>query len=791
MKRLLIVAILLFWVFIEHPTSSAEPQSSSGQQHELQLWYPSPANVWTEALPIGNGRMGAMIFGGTEHARIQFNEDTLWTGGPHNYAHEGAADHLETIRSLLFSGKQDEAEQLASRHFMSVPLRQMSYQPFGNIVLNFPGHDQPTDYRRSLDLESAVAKTTYRVDGVTYTREYFASYPDRAIVVTVSCDDPGGLNFSAALSSPQDEVKIRKQNDRTLELTGRVHDKQLRSGKAIQSHMTLAAHLSVLQTDGEVVATPESITVANATQATLVLTAATNLLAFDDLSGNPLQRSAQDLERVTEVSYPELKERHIEDYQNLFKRVTLDLGSAGRNDLPTDERVLKHQEKVDPGLEALLFQYGRYLMIASSRPGCQPANLQGLWNDQLQPSWDSKYTVNINAEMNYWPAEACNLSECADPLFAALEEIAESGAKTAKTHYNAPGWVLHHNFDIWRGTAPINASNHGIWPAGGAWLCQHLWWHYQYSQDQDFLGNVAYPLMKGASEFFVDYLVEYSLKGESWLISGPSNSPEQGGLVMGPTMDHQIIRCLFNNTAEAARILSVDPDFRDRLLEMSQQIAPNQIGKHGQLQEWLEDIDDPMNRHRHVSHLWGVFPGSEIGADTPELFEAAKRSLEFRGDGGTGWSLAWKINLWSRLKDGDRAYKLLHNLLRLTNSPRTDYRGGGVYPNLFDAHPPFQIDGNFGATNGICQMLLQSHRKTEAGHWIVDLLPALPKSWPEGRATGLRARGGIELDFAWKNSKVTSITISSKVGAECQIHTGGKQIDVQIAPGDSVQLNEF
>ncbi|TWU27700.1 glycoside hydrolase family 95 protein [Bythopirellula polymerisocia] len=787
LAALLTLCVAFSWV---PPAKSAEGISTiTSNESRLELWYSAPAKQWTEALPLGNGRMGAMVFGGTAQARYQFNEDTLWTGGPHSYAHPGAAEYLPRIRSLLFEGKQREAERLATDHFMSVPMRQMAYQPFGDLVLEFTGHDAFEDCRRSLNLDTAIASTKYRVNGIQYKRESFASYPDRAIVIHVNCDSPQGLAFTARMSSPQTDVSLAPAGDRTVVMTGRVRDTELNRVGTIASRMRFASHLQVLHTDGNTSISDGVLRVTDASSATMVLTGATSFVDFQDISADPVSRSQQDLEQIHHKSYEELRADHLDDYQRLFRRVTLDLGPSPNVDLPTDQRVLRYAEHPDPELESLFFQYGRYLMIASSRPGCQPANLQGLWNDQLSPPWDSKYTVNINTEMNYWLSETCNLPECSEPLFQAISELSQSGGETARVHYDAPGWVLHHNFDLWRGTAPINAANHGIWPTGGAWLCQHLWWHYLYSGDEEFLRKKAYPIMESASEFFADYLVEDPRENQNWLISGPSNSPEQGGLVMGPTMDHQIIRELFASTIEAAEILEVDENLRMELSSRVARIAPNQIGQHGQLQEWLEDIDDPSNDHRHVSHLWGLFPGEEITPDTPKLFGAAEKSLNFRGDEGTGWSRAWKINFWARLRDGDRAHRVLHGLLRLTDSPLTDYKGGGVYSNLFDAHPPFQIDGNFGATNGICQMLLQSHRRTGDGLWLVEVLPALPSAWPTGAFTGLRARGGFEVDIAWKDGKLETASISSSKGGSCILSCGSQQTTVSLAPGETKTLD--
>lgn len=790
MRHLLKVLSVLFSVFVLVSSVQANDYGvpTGTDRSKLRLWYDTPATQWTAALPLGNGRMGVMVFGDAKRARYQFNEDSLWSGGPRSYAHPGAAEYLPQIRSLLFAGKQHEAEQLANEHFMSIPLRQMSYQPFGDILLDFAGRDKPEEYRRWLDLDTAIAISQYRIDGVTFTREIFASFSDQALVIHLTCDKPAGMTFTATLSSPQTDIQVSALDPDTLLMTGRVRDAEIKLVGVVESKMQLAANLHILHTDGRISAEDGVVRVEDASNATLVLTAATNYVDYQDLSADPVSRSKEDLHHLLGRTYEELRAAHVADHQQLFSRVSLDLGDLPEEDLPTDQRVLRHGQRPDPALEALLFQYGRYLMIASSRPGSQPANLQGVWNDQLRPPWESKYTVNINTEMNYWLTEPCNLSECNEPLFRALAEVAQSGQKTAQAHYDARGWVLHHNFDLWRGTAPINASDHGIWPSGGAWLCQHLWWHYLYSGDEEFLRETAYPLMKGASEFFADYLVEDPRSVQKWLVSGPSNSPEQGGLVMGPTMDHQIIRELFSNTIEAAEQLEVDQDFRDELSMLQQRIAPNQIGQYGQLQEWLEDKDNPDNKHRHVSHLWGLFPGDEISLETPDLLNAAKTSLEFRGDGGTGWSLGWKTNLWARLRDGDHAYRLLQGLLKLTDSPLTEHHGSGVYTNLFDAHPPFQIDGNFGATNGICQMLLQSQRKTDDGLWLIELLPALPTAWPEGSVTGLRARGGFDVDIAWKDGQLTEVSLHSSQGGTCQLSYGDRQVKLSLAPGETESL---
>jgi alpha-L-fucosidase 2 len=752
MKKLTVVVLAIL----------AAGAAAVAQQSPLTLWYDKPAELWTDAVPVGNGRMGAMVFGGAAHERIQFNESTVWTGEPHDYAHKGAAQSLAKIRELLWAGKQKEAEDLAMKEFMSDPIRQKAYQSLGDLIIETPGAGNTTNYKRSLDLDTGIATTTFTANGIEWRREVFVSHPANAIVihVTSSKSAPVTAGLKCSHTNCKDGASI--------------------SGQVEESAIRFDARLDK-RTEG--------------TSTTFILAAATNFKNYRDVSADPSQRNAATLAAIGKKPYETLRAEHIRDHQSLFRRVSLDLGVTPAAKLPTDERIAAFVHGGDPALVTLLFQFGRYLTIAGSRPGGEPTTLQGLWNDSNQPAWDSKYTDNINTEMNYWPVEETNLSECHLPLFDALKDLAQSGAITAKQHYNAGGWVLHHNFDVWRGTAPINASNHGIWQSGGAWLSTHLWEHYLFTGDREFLRTTAYPLMKGASQFFVDALVKDPKTG--FLYTGPSNSPEQGGLVMGPTMDREIVLTLFGETIAAAKALNLDADLRDRLAGMRKQIAPLQIGRHGQLQEWMEDTDDPKNQHRHVSHLWAVYPGSEITPyGTPDLFKAAQQSLIFRGDAATGWSMGWKLNLWARFLDGDHAYKIMQNLI----TPASDAKPAkaGVFKNLFDAHPPFQIDGNFGATAGITEMLLQSEdpygtptsltavQSGEAG--FLHLLPALPSALAAGKVSGLVARGGFEVALDWQNGKLVKAAIAARQSKPLKVRYAGREIDIQAKAGQTYNL---
>ncbi|MBS1520858.1 MAG: glycoside hydrolase family 95 protein [Bacteroidetes bacterium] len=933
-----------FWIkhFLVTLIASATISSVHAQSNGLKLWYKQPAVKWTDALPIGNGTLGAMIYGDPGRDHIQFNEQTLWTGGPRAYDRKGAYQYLPVIRKLLADGKQAEAESIAQTHFMGLKSHEASYavdsaawvrkarsnvkpaaadfndskwktieqplangwetipgfegldgavwlrnsfylspdmtgkkmvlnigrvrdmdfsyvngkligsanntksrkyvipegvlhagvntiaiqvlnfydkgglttikekqevypetepstaivlnpewkywvqddnppayprynadyQPFGDLYLQFP-QQKASSYKRDLDISNATAHVYYNAGGVNYTREYIADAPDKVIAIHLTADQPNKITCNALLNTLHKSFYTKKVDDHTLALYLKVHDGVLHG----------VSYLYVKTAGGKADVSSKEIKITGANEATLCLIAATNFKSYKDVSGNPEAICQLVKSRLAKKSYQQIRTSHIKDYQHYFNRFSINLGTTANGTLPTDERILKFSNAADPSLIALYVQYGRYLLISSSRPGSkEPANLQGLWNNLPEPPWGSKFTTNINLEMNYWPSEELNLQACSEPLFDMIHELSQTGCITAKTYYNAPGWVLHHNTDLWRGTAAVNSSAHGIWVSGGAWLCHQLWEHYLFTKDQNFLRKSAYPEMRGAAEFFVHFLVKDPETG--YLISTPSNSPEHGGLVAGPTMDHQIIRDLYKNCIAASQILGIDSKFRDTLQDQYSRIAPDKIGRYRQLQEWMQDKDDTADTHRHVSHMWGVYPGTDITWNTPELMKAARQSLIYRGDEGTGWSIAWKVNLWARLKDGDHAMKLFDMLL----SPADVSSGkekGGVYHNLFDAHPPFQIDGNFGGAAGLAEMLLQSQGDA------IELLPALPSTLPRGEVKGICARGGFELNYSWDKGELKHVKVLSKAGGICKLRYHDKTVTINTKKGETFRFDDM
>jgi alpha-L-fucosidase 2 len=740
-------------------------------EEPLSLWYRQPARQWIEAVAVGNGRLGAMIFGVVTQERIQLNEDTLWAGGPYDPANPDALEALPKVRELIFAGRYREAHNLVSQKMMAKPLNQMPYQCLGDLLLKFPDATNGVkDYRRALNLDTAVATVAYTIDGVHYTREIFSSPVDQVIVIRLKADKPGKVTFTAGMKTPQ-KASVTVESPHTLVMQG-VNG----SSGGIAGALKFQARVAITALGGQVVTGDAQITVTDADSVLLLVAAATSYKSYKDVTGDHEVLAKDAIAKAGAKSFDSLLKDHMAAHQKLFRRVTLDLGTTAAASRPTDERIRDSNKDNDPQLAALYFQFGRYLLISSSRPGCQPANLQGIWNESMNPPWQSKYTININTEMNYWPAEPTNLGECVEPLVAMVMDLTKTGARTAKVCYGAGGWVAHHNADLWRASAPIDGPQWGMWPLGGAWLCLHLWDHYDYSRDKGYLASV-YPAMKGAAQFFLETLVEEPK--HKWLVTCPSLSPENShpyrtSLCAGPTMDMQILRDLFTHCIRAAEILGIDEDFRKQAAAARQRLAPNQIGSAGQLQEWLEDWDmrAPEIHHRHVSHLYGLYPSDQIHVrTTPDLATAARKSLEVRGDDATGWGIGWRLNLWARLHDGEHAYRILTMLLR---PERT-------YPNMFDAHPPFQIDGNFGGTSGIAEMLMQSC----AGE--IELLPALPKAWPNGSFKGLRARGGFELDVQWKESKLINVAVRSLTGGSCRLRYGAVTRDLNLAKGQSTQ----